>query len=365
METDGRRELERIATTGQITDKDRLAETLTALCLAPGRRPDPREMSLFFDIVRGIIRDIETDVRQTLSEALSKRADAPHDLIVMLANDVFNVAEPVLSHSPILEDADLIALIQERTTRFRLAISKRETLTETVSEAFVDTGDTEALKSLLQNKGAVLNDESLSRLVDESRETEEYQELLLSRRDLPASLAYRMYEWVSDALQEQISAVFPVSDMDIEEAVSQALRRVVNPNAAPVAEPAATAADSEKQEDWTGRPSPESLRRALEVQDILKFEDMFQELTGLDAATTTRALYDMGPEGLAVACRAAGLDAETYSDILCHLQGSRPYGAFQKSPTFTRGMSFFNRTDRRNARHILEGWGGSPKSGSF
>ncbi|MEX2617905.1 MAG: DUF2336 domain-containing protein [Alphaproteobacteria bacterium] len=358
METDGRRELERIVTSGQISDKDRLAETLTALCLAPGRRPDPREMSLFFDIVRGIIRDIEIHVRQNLADGLAKRADAPHDLIVMLANDVFDVAEPVLLRSPILDDADLIALIHQRTTRFRLAISRRETLTENVSEAFVDTRDTKALKSLLQNKGALFNDESLSRLVDESLVTEEYQELLLSRRDLPASLAYRMYEWVSDALQQQISTMFPVSDMEIEEAVSQALKRAISSNARP-------ASEAEKPQEWTGRPSPESLRRALELQDILKFEDMFQELTGLDSATTTRTLYDMGPEGLAVACRAAGLDADTFSEILCHVQGTRPFGIFRQSPAFSRGMNLFKRTDRSNARKIVEGWGGAPNSGGY
>lgn len=358
METDGRRELERIATSGRISDKDGLAETLTALCLAPGRRPDPREMALFFEIVRGLIRDIEVHVRQNLSEGLAKRADAPHDLIVWLANDVFDAAEPVLSQSPILEDADLIALIRQRTTRFRLAISKRATLSEKVSEAFVDTGDTEALKSLLENKGALFNDESLSRLVDKSRDTEEYQVLLLLRHDLPASLAYRMYEWVGDALQQQISTKFPVPDVDIEEAVSQALKRAISSNARPRAE-------AETPRDWTGRPSPESLRRALQVQDILKFEDMFQELTGLDSATITRALYDMGPEGLAVACRAAGLDAAAFSDILCRLHGSRPYEKFRKSPTFSRGMSFFTRTNRSSARKIIEGWGGAPGAGGF
>ena len=104
-------------------------------------------------------------------------------------------------------------------------------------------------------------------------------------------------------------------------------------------------------------PSTVSLQRALEMQDILKFEDMFQEMTGLDTATTTRVLYDMGPEGLAVACRAAGLDAETFSDIFCHLQGSRPYTAFRKSPIYNRGMKFFERTDRENARSIIAGWG--------
>jgi uncharacterized protein (DUF2336 family) len=348
VENSGKLELERIATSGMIPDKDRLAATLTELCLDPNRPPNQNELDMFFDIIRSLIHDIEMHVRKKLSEGLADRGDAPRDLVVMLANDVIEVAAPVLLQSPILQDADLIELIMERTTEHRIAISKREHLNEAVSEAFVDKGDQQALKSLLQNDGAAFSEESMQRLVDESRDEADFQELLLSRRDLPEPLAHRMYDWVSEALRRQIAAAYPGVADEIDEAVAEAVASAMESDGL---EP------YDDDEDWTGLPSPRSLQRALEMQDILKFEDMFQEMTGLDAATTTRVLYDMGPEGLAVACRAAGLDAEIFDDIFCHLQGSRPYTAFRKSPIYTRGMKFFERTDRQNARSIIAGWG--------
>lgn len=353
MEIDGRLELERIATSGAIPDKDQLAETLTALCLGPGRRPGPQELALFFDIVRGLIHDIEMHVRLKLSEGLAERVDAPHDLVVMLANDVIDVAAPVLSSSPILEDGDLIVLLQKLTSDHRIAISRREHVTEPVSNAFVETGDQLAIKSLLQNDGASFSEESMARLVDETRDETDFQELLLSRRDLSDSLAHRMYEWVSDTLREHIVAAYPTVDMDIDGAVTEALAKAMESDGLTAQE---VTEEEEDEEDWTGRPSPKSLQQALEIQDILKFEDIFQELTGLDSNTTTRVLYDMGPEGLAVACRAAGLDRDTFSEILCHLKGSRPYESFRKSPAFLRGMNFYDRTDRKNARSIISGW---------
>lgn len=355
MENGGRLELERIATSGSIPDKDRLAETLTEICLATDRRAAPRELKLFFDIIRGLIHDIETHVRRKLSEGLASRGDAPHDLVFTLASDVFEVAGPVLSRSPILTDTDLIELIFQRTTEHRIAISRRDAIAEPVSEAFVDTGDRRAIKSLLRNDGATFGEEAMERLVDESRDETDFQELLLSRRDLPETLAHRMYDWVSDALRQQIAAAYPGRESDIDDAVAEAV-------ASAMASDGFDAQDDEddEDEDWTGRPSPRSLRRTLELQDILRFEDMFQELTGLDTATTTRVLYDMGPEGLAVACRAAGLDTETFSDILCHLQGSLPYTAFRKSPTYVRGMAFFEQTDRENACRIVAGWAAAP-----
>ena len=100
MEIDGRLELERIATSGAIPDKDQLAETLTALCLGPGRRPGPQELALFFDIVRGLIHDIEMHVRLKLSEGLAERVDAPHDLVVMLATTSLMSPPPCYRAAP-------------------------------------------------------------------------------------------------------------------------------------------------------------------------------------------------------------------------------------------------------------------------
>ncbi len=357
-EPTGTDELTRLIEVGAIADKGRLAEALTALCLAPDRRPGERELALFFEIIRGLVSDVEMPVRQKLSEGLASREDAPHDLIVMLANDVIEVAFPVLAESPLLDGDDLIALIHRRGSQHRLAITERRILDAAVSEAFVEAGDAPALEALLRNDGAAFRPETMSRLVDDSRHSEALQGSLLSRRDLPAALAHRMYDWVSDTLRVYISTAHPIPGLDgaVDAAVASTLRddRFAVPEADEAA--AAAAAAEEEEEDWNERPSPASLLRALELQDILRFEDMFQEIAGLDTATTTRALYDMGPEGLAIACRAAGLDRVTFGEIFCHLQGSRPYGAFRKSSVYVKGMAFFENTERGNAKRILEGW---------
>ena len=354
-----RNELARVIEAGTVADKSQLAETLTALCLAPDRNPGKRELALFFDIVRGLVNDVEMQVRRKLSEGLASRGDAPHDLIVMLANDVIEVAFPVLSKSPLLDDGDLITLIHQRTTQHRIAITKRDTLDADVSAAFVETRDVLALEALLSNAGAAFTPETLSRLVDESQVSESLQGPLLSRRDLPAALAHRMYDWVADTLREHISRTHPVPGLYLDGAVGATVASALRDD-----QPAgrrAAPAEERTARDWQDRLSSESLRRALELQDILRFEDMFQELSGLDSATTTKALYDMGPEGLAIACRAVGLDRITFGEIFCYLQGSRPFDTFRKTPVYIKGIAFFENTERAKARRILEGWSSPAK----
>ena len=47
---------------------------------------------------------------------------------------------------------------------------------------------------------------------------------------------------------------------------------------------------------------------ALEIDDVLHFENLFQRLTDLAPSQVSRALYDLGMEGLAIACKAVELD---------------------------------------------------------
>jgi uncharacterized protein (DUF2336 family) len=344
-----KRELEQIVENGSVTDKTRLVDTLGALYLAQDRNSSARERDLFFDIVRHVIHDVEMQVRGKLAAQLADKSDAPHDLIVMLANDVIEVAFPVLTNSPVLRDEDLVRLVLEKTTEYRGAIAGRAALHLSVSQTIVSTGDVSAISTLLRNEGADIDADTLGALVDASVVETEFQELLISRHDLPEALANRLYDQVSDALREYISEVFPGVGDGLDIAVSDAVERALEEDrhSGP---PDFTALD------WSESQLPAALVHALETEDILRFEDLFQKLTGLGASAVARALYDLGAEGLAIACKAVDLDRDTFGKIFCHLRGKRPFAAFRDTTEFADGMYFFDGTKRENARRILEEW---------
>src|SRR3546814_11687163 len=66
-------------------DRGALADSLSAICFAPGRTPTDRERALFFEILRTLIHDVDAGVRRNLAERLSGCEDAPHDLVMQLA----------------------------------------------------------------------------------------------------------------------------------------------------------------------------------------------------------------------------------------------------------------------------------------
>ncbi len=105
-------------------------------------------------IFRASLRDDIMSVRQSMSEQLKRNARLPHDIAVVLAKDVAEVALPIVRHSPVLTDSDLVNIVESRELDFQLAVAKRKRLTEPVSDALIDTEAQQVVSTLMGNTGA-------------------------------------------------------------------------------------------------------------------------------------------------------------------------------------------------------------------
>src|SRR5215475_3229507 len=70
----------------------------------------------------------ETDIvtRAAVAIRLAPHACAPRPILLQLARDVLEVAEPILLHSPRLTPADLVAIATERGSCHAAVIARRE-----------------------------------------------------------------------------------------------------------------------------------------------------------------------------------------------------------------------------------------------
>ena len=350
------RDLIRLASSQDANDRNLLAESLSELVLASGRSLSEAEQDLVFDIVRQIIHDVEMRVRRLLADKLAARDNTPHDLVMTLANDVIEVAYPILTKSKVLQDGDLISLILEHTARHQLAITQRETISPQVSDQLVDTGDPEVIRSLLDNSGAKISEKTFEELVDQSQTMVDLQGSLARRADLPNALADRMYHWVGDAIREYLVERLGGNDVemvDIESQASEDLKEAIEE--ALTTEPITPEApDIEDREGYL--PHPRVLVRALENGDIFRFEELFRAYTDLSESGVTRLLYDAGPEALAIACKASGIDRYSFSDILCNLHGAGDALRYRETPPYLKTMDYFERIQTAGAKQVLGAW---------
>ena len=173
--------------TGVLADQMPLLRTVSDTI--PERPGDTREPHIAgWDAVIVLIsRNLEFRSRVTLSEWL---ADCRHELrgasSELGVDPEIDIAGPVLERSRWLDDAALAEIITVRGSDHHLAISRREVLSESVTDRLVDLANAAVDRSLAGNAGARLSVDGATTLAVRSDGDPDLRSLLSRRADLPA-----------------------------------------------------------------------------------------------------------------------------------------------------------------------------------
>ena len=151
--------------------------------------------------------DADVIVRRTLADELCRLDGVPKDTILTLARDIDAlVAVPIFEFSPVLDDADLIALANGDINPLCLAaIARREQVSERLSDCLFAAGDITAVAALLRNQTAHIRETTLDRIIERARQVESWHQPLVARPDLSEALALKLAGFVSDALIDQLA----------------------------------------------------------------------------------------------------------------------------------------------------------------
>ena len=202
-----------------------LAEKISIL--APNLSPTEQQRihAMTTEVLEVLAEDQLVRVRQVLSEALKDVAHAPPAVIKQLALDTeLVVAGPVLEFSPVLSDADLVEIIKQSPAEGGLgAISRREGVSEVVSDAIVSTEDRIAIGDLLGNRSAQIREETLDDLVERGAGIKLWHAPLSARPGLPPRAVAKLAHYVADNLLEVLQ-----SRNDLDPETLKAVKSVVH-----------------------------------------------------------------------------------------------------------------------------------------
>ncbi|MDE2007299.1 MAG: DUF2336 domain-containing protein [Rhodospirillales bacterium] len=198
-----------------------LARKLAALAPALTEEEQGRLQRQTYATLGVLIEDTAEQVRAAIAEVVKAMPDAPRKLILRLARDTaVSVSEPVLRLSPILTEADLMALLdQPPTPGAACAIARRPALTEAVADAIAAGSDHAAIRALLANPSAQLREAALDGLIARAAEHVEWHEPLVRRPSLPPRSARALADIVATHLLDELAA-----RADLDPAVAAELR---------------------------------------------------------------------------------------------------------------------------------------------
>ena len=341
--------------------RDKSVEGRTALVKALGdlfydsyAELSGEERDLMGDILQRLIGDVEAVVRKALAETLSGIPDAPPQVISALANDALEIAYPILIESAVLQDIELVEIIRHRTHEHQLAIAMRETVSETVSDALVDTDNNDVIRTLVENRGAQISGETLEKIVDRSESQLDLQDPLLRRNELSPTLAKRMYWWVSAALRKSIVERFDIDSVELDKSIERAVKDLMG-------EPIAKAENAENVDSMikvlisAGKVAPLMIQ-TLRQGEIALFEEMLSGLSNLNTKLVRRFVFEQGGEALAILCRSLEIMKPDFASIFLLSRSARPGDKVVDPSELTRVLDLYDRIKLETSHKVVEHW---------
>ena len=263
-------------------------------------------------------------VRLSMSEVFARSPDAPATIVRALAADQPSIALPVLEHSPLLIDADLVDIVATGTSDMQCSIARRINLPSSVSAAIAEVGSAAAALELIENAYAELAPFSWDRIVERHGHLAAIREAMLLLEGLPAATRAALVAKLSNTLAQFAAARNWLSPERAGRLADESRERSTISIAA-----------RSRGEDMqglvqhlraTGQLNAGLILRALLSGNLELFEAALAELAGLPLARITALVHDRGNASLQALLIRAGLPESTFAAFRVALEASRETG---------------------------------------
>ena len=252
-----------------------------------------------------LLDDPSVCVRRSLAEALCRAHDAPRGVVLALAADEPEAAAPVLQHSPVLTDADLVDCVASGDVVTQMALARRPNLPPRAKAALAETGHFDAVRALIANVEIDLPAELLQRIFARFGDDASLRDALLERPALPAALRARIV--VAAAKDLAVEASQWMSPLRAERVAREARDQAICT--------IASSCRPDERAELTralraaGALTPALLLRSLLGGERTLFSQTLAELSGLPLPRVAAFILEPQGEGFAALARRAGLKA--------------------------------------------------------
>lgn len=257
-----------------------------------------------------LLDDASPLVRRAMAEAFASAEGAPQIVVHALASDQPDVALPILAHSPLLVEDDLVDLIATGDTVVQVAIAGRQFLTRGLAAAIAEVGSAEACLTLLENPELDAAPFSLDRIIERFGHLAPIRENLMARDDLSMAMRHALLTKLSQTLAGFVAARHWLGPEHAEFTTREACEKAT----------VALAADTSYDEvgalvqhlRQTGQLTAGMLLRALLSGNVVLFEEALAELSGMSIDRVTAYIHDKSISGFRALYREAGLPDVAY-----------------------------------------------------
>jgi uncharacterized protein (DUF2336 family) len=249
-------------------------------------------------------------VRRALSEAFASAQNAPRVVVHALATDQPEIAIPVLAHSPLLFEDDLIDLVATGHPEAQVAIATRALLPCSLAAAIAEVGVAQACLALLENPEAEIALFSVDRMIDRFGHLAPIRENLLERDDLPMATRQALLAKLSQTLAGFVAARQWMGSEHAEYTAREACEKTTVALAAET--PYEEVGEFVQHLRQSGQLTAGMILRALLSGNVVLFEEALAELSGVPLDRAASYLHDRNISGFRALYAKAGLPDTAY-----------------------------------------------------
>jgi uncharacterized protein (DUF2336 family) len=342
-------ELETALSSGSFDRRNQILTSVTDLFINGAPHFSEDQVSLFDDVIARLISTIEAKARAKLADRLAPIANAPLNVVTLLASDEdIEVARPILIRSERLNEHTLLAAATSKSQQHLFAISQRGSLSEAVTDVLVERGDRDVVHSVVKNRGARFSDAGFRILVNRSNGDDALASEVGIRNDIPRPHFLMLLDKASNAVRARLVAENPQASTDIEGVLAEVVGSIRSEvrNASPAF--AAAEAEVERQN---------RIRRIGEAEIYQYAKDRKFEETAIALSilcdtpidVVERALLDPGAEIILILCKVARLSPTTTKAILLLRAANRGMSA----EDLEQALTSFNKLQLETAKRVL------------
>jgi len=198
-----------------VIERDQLFRNMAQLFSYVSDRCDDEQVAQYDEVLCQLAELVEVEARAHVAKLLAPLDRAPGMVVVKLANDTIEVAQPLLEFSNVLSDDDLIDIVMRQSEAHRVAVAGRPAVKDRVGEAIVQHGSAPSIGRLIRNPNAEISPTVLERLVEIASEDAQMSADLRGRSDIDwRSLQGQLDEAagkVLESLSDEVHRIDPVT----------------------------------------------------------------------------------------------------------------------------------------------------------
>ncbi len=281
-----------------------------------------------------LVEDAQLRVRAAIADVVKEMPQAPRELILRLARDTaMPVSEPILRLSPLLSDADLLAILAAPPhAAATTAIARRANLSEPVCEQIARTADTAAIGAMLANPSATIREATLDALIAQASEHGEWHEPLVHRPTLSATAVHALTRIVTTRLLQVLA-----DRADLDPGTAADLKRRVAARLDPTPPPAEADAEHALRQAQAlhheGGLNEAALMRAVEAGDATYVSALLAVAARVSQAAVNRAAGLRNGKGLVSLIWQAGFTMRCAAGVQSLLGRIPPSQLLTPSPS--------------------------------